>query len=71
MRVIKREKRACEGYEEQGGQCAPLPTRIIDKGLASDRVTIDTVVSKYADHVPNPGPEPSEIGQKEHVRSRR
>jgi transposase len=33
-------------------QCAPLPVRIIEKGLASDRVVIDTVVSKYADHVP-------------------
>ncbi len=52
VRVIKREKRACKGCEEQGVQCAPLPVRIIDKGLASDRVIIDTVVSKYADHVP-------------------
>jgi hypothetical protein len=26
---------------------APLPARIIDKGLASDRLMIDTVVSKY------------------------
>jgi transposase len=33
-------------------QSAPLPVRIIAKGLASDRVVIDTVVSKYADHVP-------------------
>jgi hypothetical protein len=38
--------------QEQGVQSAPLPARIIDKGLASDRVVIDTVVSKYADHVP-------------------
>jgi len=52
VQVIKREKRACKGCEEQGVQCAPLPARIIDKGLASDRVVIDTVVSKYADHVP-------------------
>jgi transposase len=51
-RVTKREKRACKACEEQGVQCAPLPARIIDKGLASDRVIIDTVVSKYADHVP-------------------
>jgi transposase len=29
-----------------------LPARIIDKGLASDRVVIGTVVSKFADHVP-------------------
>ena len=52
VRVIKREKRACKSCEEQGVQCAPLPPRIIEKGLASDRVVIDTVVSKYADHVP-------------------
>jgi transposase len=30
---------------------APLPARIIEKALAGDRV-VDTVVSKYADHVP-------------------
>ena len=50
--VTKREKRACKGCEEQGVDCAPAPVRIIEKGLASDRVVIDTVVSKYADHVP-------------------
>jgi transposase len=52
VRVTKREKRACKDCEEQGVQSAPLPARIIDKGLASDRVVIDTVVSKYANHVP-------------------
>ena len=52
VRVTKREKRACKSCEEQGVQCAPLPARIIDKGLASDRVVIDTVISKYADHQP-------------------
>src|ERR1700759_4316583 len=52
VRVIKREKRACKACEEQGVRCAPLPARIIEKGLASDRVVIDSVVSKYADHVP-------------------
>ena len=52
IRVTKREKRACKACEEEGVQCAPLPVRIIEKGLASDRVVIDTVVSKYADHVP-------------------
>src|ERR1700736_2608827 len=50
--VNKREKRACKGCEEQGVECAPAPVRIIEKGLASDRVVIDTVVSKYADHQP-------------------
>jgi transposase len=48
--VTKREKRACKACEEQGVECAPAPVRIIEKGLASDRVVIDTVVSKYADH---------------------
>jgi transposase len=50
--VTMREKRACKACEEQGVECAPVPVRIIEKGLASDRVVIDTVVSKYADHVP-------------------
>src|SRR5258705_2776223 len=50
--VTKREKRACKDCEEQGVQSAPVAPRIIEKGLASDRVVIDTVVSKYADHVP-------------------
>jgi transposase len=44
--VTKREKRACQSCEEQGVACAPLPARIIEKGLASDRVVIDTVVRK-------------------------
>lgn len=52
VRVIKREKRACKACEEQGVVCAPQPPRIIEKGLASDRVVIDTVVSKYADYLP-------------------
>ena len=52
VRVTKREKRACKACEEQGVRCAPLPPRIIEKGLASDRVVIDTVVSKYSDHLP-------------------
>jgi transposase len=50
--VTKREKRACPTCEEQGVACAPLPARIIEKGLASDRVVIDTVVRKYSDHLP-------------------
>jgi transposase len=52
VRVTKREKRVCKGCEEQGVLSAPLPARIIDKGLASDRLVIDTVVSKYADYCP-------------------
>ena len=31
---------------------APLAPRIVEKGLASDAVVIDTVVAKYCDHLP-------------------
>jgi transposase len=50
--VSKREKRACGKCEEQGVVAAPLPPRIIEKGLVSDRIVIDTIVSKYCDHAP-------------------
>jgi transposase len=50
--VTKREKRACRSCKEGGVITAPLPARIIDKSLASDRVVIDTVVAKYSDHLP-------------------
>jgi transposase len=49
--VTKREKRACKSCSE-GVSAAPLPERIIDKGLVSDRVVINTLVSKYSDHLP-------------------
>src|ERR1700679_3116723 len=50
VRVTKREKRSC-------GKCSairmpPLAPRIVEKGLASDRVIIETVVAKYCDHLP-------------------
>jgi transposase len=50
--VSKREKRACPHCEQGGVAAAPLPARIIEKGLVSDRVVIDTVISKYSDHLP-------------------
>jgi hypothetical protein len=31
---------------------APAPARIVEKGMVSDRVVIDTVVSKYCNHLP-------------------
>ena len=52
VEVSKREKRACKQCEEQGVVAAPLPARIIDKSLVSDEIIIDTIVSKYADHLP-------------------
>jgi len=50
--VTKREKRACKHCEVARVVAAPLPARIIDKSLVSDRVILDTVVAKYSDHVP-------------------
>jgi len=50
--VTRREKRACRSCSESGVSAAPLPKRIIDKGLVSDRVVIDTIVGKYSDHLP-------------------
>jgi transposase len=52
VEVTKREKRACPTHEEHGVVAAPLPPQIIDKGLASNQVVIDTVVQKYCDHLP-------------------
>jgi transposase len=52
VRVIKREKRACRGCEQSTVTMAPLEPRIVEKGLASDRVVIETVVGKYCDHLP-------------------
>ena len=52
VQVTKREKRACKKCEEQGVSMAPLPVRIIAKSLVSDRIIIDTLVGKYADHNP-------------------
>jgi transposase len=50
--VTKREKRACKRCEERGVFAAPLPQRIIEKSLVSDRIVIDTVINKYASHLP-------------------
>lgn len=50
VKVTKREKRACPSCSVV--QMPPCEPRIIEKGLASDRVVVDTVVSKYSDHMP-------------------
>jgi transposase len=50
--VTKREKRACKSCEERGVVSAPLPPRIIEKCLASDQIVIDTIISKYCNHLP-------------------
>ena len=50
--VTKREKRACRSCEDLGVVSAHLPPPIIEKCLASDRIVVDTVVSKYCNHTP-------------------
>ncbi len=50
--VTKREKRACKCCDRAGVISASAPVRIIEKGLVSDRVVIDTVIRKYCDHLP-------------------
>jgi transposase len=52
VQVILREKRACQSCEQSTVTMAPLQERIVEKGLASDNVVIDVVVSKYCDHLP-------------------
>jgi transposase len=52
VQVTKREKRACKHCVDAGVSAAPLPERIVDKGLLSDRVVIDIVVKKYTGHLP-------------------
>ena len=52
VRVIKREKRAGRQCDQRSVVAAPLPERIIAKGMASDRVVVDTIVNKYCDHLP-------------------
>jgi transposase len=49
VRVLKRENRACSSCAQGGVRTAALPARIIEKGIVSDRVIIDTVIAKYCD----------------------
>jgi hypothetical protein len=50
--VSRREKRACKSCEERGVMAAPLPPRIIEKSLVSDRVIVDAIIGKYSNHCP-------------------
>src|SRR5437764_5790358 len=52
VRVINREKRACRCCQGGTVTMPPLASRIVEKGLASDRVVVETVVAKYSDHLP-------------------
>ena len=50
--VTQREKRACGNCKQGGVATAAAPVEIVEKGLASSRVIINTVVAKYCDHLP-------------------
>lgn len=50
--VSKREKRTCTRCKGARIVSAPAAVRIIDKGLVSDQVVVDTVIRKYCDHLP-------------------
>ena len=52
VQVTKREKRACACCEQSTVIVPELAPRIIEKGLASDQVVVDTVIAKYCDHLP-------------------
>jgi transposase len=52
VRVTKREKRVCRCCDPATVAMPPLEPRIVDKGLASDRIVIHIVVAKYCDHLP-------------------
>jgi transposase len=52
VRVIRREKRACRCCPAGTISMPGLAPRIVEKGLASDRVVVETVVAKYSDHLP-------------------
>ena len=52
VKVIKREKVACPKCEENGVTTAPMPPQIIPKGIATNRVIVDVLISKYEMHLP-------------------
>lgn len=52
VRVVKREKRACHCCQQGTVTMPELEPRIIDKGLASNQIVVDTVIAKYCDHLP-------------------
>ena len=51
VQVTKREKRACS-CGRGGVVTASSPERIVEKGLVSDGVVIQTLIRKYCEHLP-------------------
>lgn len=52
VRVVRREKRACRGCNGGSMVMPEARPRIVEKGLASDTVVVETVVAKYCNHLP-------------------
>jgi transposase len=52
LRVTKREKGVCRCCQQGAVSMAACQPRIVEKGLASDRVVVETVIAKYCDHLP-------------------
>ena len=52
VRVTRREKRACRCCKQSRVVTAAPEQRIVEKGLASDGVVVETVIAKYCDHLP-------------------
>jgi transposase len=52
VEVTKREKRACADCEEMGVCAAPLPERIVEKGVLTDEVAVEVILGKMSDHLP-------------------
>jgi transposase len=52
VRVVRREKRVCRCCDGGSVVMPEATPRIIEKGLASDRVVVETVIAKYCDHMP-------------------
>ena len=52
VRVTRREKRACRCCKQGPVVTREAEPRIVEKGLASDRIVVDTVIAKYCDHLP-------------------
>ena len=48
----KREKCACARCEEMGVSVAPVPASIIEKGILSDSLVLDSIIKKYCEHKP-------------------
>jgi len=52
VEVTKREKLACSKCEETGVTVAPVPEKIVEKGVLSNKVIVDVTIKKYCDHQP-------------------